>query len=432
MLNDPLKLMTRAFEQHGRISYLPGINSYMISDPEFMRLILLDGENKFIKSPEVMSKIQVAVGNGLSTLNGGEWKRQRRMSNSAFKPRNIAAFEPIFHEHLGEVMHQWEQRLGQRFDIAQEMKRLTLRIVLKGLLSLDVTDRADMLIEHLDVLQDYAVYILWSLFPLPENVPTRRNRQYAESKRVMDEEIYRIIEQRRRDGEAAGKGDLLATYMHAVDDAGSGMGNTQLRHELMNLFLGGHDTTANSIAFTLYLLSRNPGCRERLERELDEVLGGRLPTVEDIPKLHYLECVYNESLRLYPPSSAMSRRTLEPIEYEGYEIPAGADLLLSQWAMHRDPTLWENPDVFDPDRFTPERSANRHKFAFVPFGAGPRICIGAKLARMEASMILAALLQKYRFESPPGYKLKLQSRLFVNAVPGVFLRLQKREVSEKM
>ena len=425
MLNDPLTLMSRLSRQYGRIVYMPGVDSYMIADPELMRLIVLDSEDNFIKSPKVMGKIQVAVGSGLSTLNGDKWKRQRRMSNTAFTPQSIAGFEPIFHEQIAKTMADWESRIGQNIDVTMEMKRLTLRIVLLGLFSTDVTGRADALIGHLDVLQDYAVYILWSLLPLPEIVPTRRNREYRESKQAMDQEIYRIIGERRRTGNA-GKDDLLATYMSAVTDDGTGMSNTELRHELMNLFLGGHDTTANSIAFTLYFLSKFPEIRDRLEQELEEVLGGRMPTVKDIPQLSYLQCVYNEALRLYPPSFAMSRTTVQPIEFEGYVIPAGANLLLSLWSMHRDPELWEDPERLDPERFTPERSAGRHKFAFIPFGAGPRICIGAKLARMEANMILASMLQKFRFEGRPGYTPTLLTRLFVTAEPGVSLRLEHR------
>ncbi|EAU67465.1 cytochrome P450 4A5 [Stigmatella aurantiaca DW4/3-1] len=374
-----------------------------------------------------MKKLSPAIGAGLSTLSGDPWKRQRRMANPAFSRASIATFEGIMQKAIAEAIVEWEARAGETIDVTGEMKRLTLRIVLLCLFSTDVSSRADEIIENLDVLQRYSVHLLWSMMPLPEFIPTRKNREYQKARGTLDSIIYGIIAERRKSGNHDRK-DLLAMYMSAVDEeTGEGMSDEQLRHELMNLFLAGHDTTANGLAFTFYLLSKHPEALKRVDEERDAVLGnGRMVTNEDLPQLNYARWSFEEALRIYPPTFAMSRTSVRELKHNDYVIPAGSNIFVCQWALHRNPRLWPNPDHFEPERFSPERSEGRHRFAYLPFGAGPRICIGAHLARTEAQMIIAMLLQRFRLNSEPGYEPRLVARLFVTAEPGISMRLSRR------
>ncbi|HYO70293.1 MAG TPA: cytochrome P450, partial [Archangium sp.] len=347
MLRNPLPLITRLTRDYGDVVYMPGVDTYLVSEPELVKIMLLDAEEYFTKSPKVMKKLSPAIGAGLSTLSGDTWKRQRRMANPAFSRASIVTFEGIMQKAISEAIADWDGRVGQTLDVTGEMKRLTLRIVLMCLFSADISSRADEIIENLDILQRYSVHLLWSMMPLPEFIPTRRNREYQKARAALDGIIYGIIGERRKNGNHDRK-DLLAMYMSAVDEeTGEGMSNEQLRNELMNLFLAGHDTTANGLAFTFYLLSRHPEALKRVDEERDAVLGSRMVTNEDLPQLNYARWSFEESLRIYPPTFAMSRTSIRELRHKEYVIPAGSNIFVCQWALHRNPRLWEDPERFD-------------------------------------------------------------------------------------
>ncbi len=255
-------------------------------------------------------------------------------------------------------------------------------------------------------------------------IPTPRNLAFKRARAELDRVVYDIIASRRR--RHAPKGDLLDMLLAAREQgSGEGMTDRQLRDEVMTLLLAGHETTATTLTWTWYLLSKHPGAARKLRAELDVVLGGRLPGVGDLPALEYTQRVVRESMRLYPPVWVISRTAIEEDEIGGYTIPAGSILLLSQYAMHRHPDFWENPEGFDPDRFSPERSEGRHRYAYFPFGGGPRLCIGANLAMLETELILAILAQRYRLELLPGHPVEPEPLITLRPRYGMKMMLSR-------
>jgi cytochrome P450 len=429
MLRDPLALFTATARDHGKIAYLRGLDTYMIGDLNFIRTILVDREGeeaRFIKSPKVMEKISVAVGNGMSTLNGARWKRQRSLANPSFSMGRLATYGPVIERLCSDLIQRWSSPQGTVVDATTELKKVMFNIAMNTLFSANYAGRVDEIVKHLEVLQDYAVYRLWSLMPLPPSVPTPRNLRYRRSRRAIEQIVSDLIAHQR----AAGVEDsdtLLASYIRACDDPECpDMTEQQLQEEVLNLFLANHDTTANSIAFTVYFLARHPEVVDRVRNELETVLGGRDPSFEDLENLPYLSAVYKESLRLYPPSFAMSRTTACDVDYDGYHFPKGSNLLISQWTLHRDPDLWDQPDSFRPDRFLPEQAAALDKFQYLPFGAGPRICIGVKMATSEACMMLARIVRHLDFTYPLDTPPRLSTKLFVTARPGIQIAFKPR------
>lgn len=426
MLKDPLGTTSQIVEQCGNIAFLPSIGSYIISDAEFIEEMLTINERAFSKSAETMDKISPAIGRGLSTLIGDEWKRQRRLANPAFNKRSVASFVELFHECIDEMFDAWDRAGATEVDITKEMKKLTLRIVIKCLFSTDIAGFSDEVTMALEVLQEFSILKLWS----PASIDRLQQEEYEQAKTNIDSIIYGIIAARRADPSQE-RQDLLAMYMAAYyEDTGKGMSDEQLRHEVMNLFLAGHETTANGVAFAFYLLAKHPPEQQKIMAEVDYVLGASKGSSEQLKQLDLTARVFKESLRLYPSSWGMSRVALEPYHFKGYFFPAGADIIVAQWGLHRCATYWQNPLVFDPDRFLPERIKDVHKYAYLPFGAGARKCIGFLLAESEGQTILARVVQRYRLELSEHTVVSLKARLFMTSEPGVLLNIYRRHTGE--
>jgi cytochrome P450 len=308
------------------------------------------------------------------------------------------------------------------------MMRLTLAVVGKTLFDADVESDADEVGAALAEVMSLFGYLMLPFSELLEKLPLPPRRRFERARARLDAVIYRIVEERRREGRD--RGDLLSTLLHAVDEEGdrTGMTDEQLRDELMTIFLAGHETTANALAWTWYLLSQNPEVEARLHAELDEVLNGRLPTAEDFPRLRYAEMVVAESMRLYPPAWAVGRLALEDHEVGGYLIPRGSLVLVSQYVMHRDPRFWPEPERFDPGRWTPEAKAARPQFSYFPFGGGPRRCVGEGFAWMEAVLILATLARRWRLRLAPGAAVRTEPRITLRpGKGGMRMRAASRE-----
>ncbi len=266
-----------------------------------------------------------------------------------------------------------------------------------------------------------------ALLKLSAWVPTPRNLAMNRAVKQIDELLYRIITKRRA---SEPRDDLLGTLLAAQDDEGARMSDEQLRDEAITLSLAGHETTALALAHTLYLLSKHPDVERRLHAEIASVLGGRLPTAADVRALPYTECVLKETMRLYPPAWTTGREVAEEVEIGGYVIPKGAQILASQWVVHRDPRWFPNPEGFDPDRWAPDRARDLPRFAYFPFGGGPRVCIGNHFAMMEATLILAILVQRFRIELHPGQRLALRPTATLRqAGPGLRVRVVERAAS---
>ncbi|MDQ3280022.1 MAG: cytochrome P450 [Acidobacteriota bacterium] len=401
MQHDPLRFLTRVSNAYGDTVHfrIARAHLYFFRHPEHVRDVLVTRNASFLKGL-ALQRTKIVLGEGLLTSEGELHKRQRRLAQPAFHRERI--------QHYGEVMvekglvarDRW--RDGEELDIAHEMMRLTLAVVAKTLFDADVEESADEIGAALTELILMFPVLLNPLAPLILRMPFMPQvRRFRSALAQLDRVIYGIIEERRRAG--VDRGDLLSMLLLATDVEGdnTGMSDLQLRDETMTIFLAGHETTANALAWTWYALARNPHVERELHRELDEVLGNRPPTPADYPNLRYTEMVLAESMRIFPPAWGIGRYAHEEVEIGGYHLPKEALVVVSQWVTHRDPRFWPDPEKFDPLRFAPDAKAQRPRMSYFPFGAGPRICIGEGFAWMEGVLLLATIAQKWRFEKGP-------------------------------
>jgi cytochrome P450 len=315
---------------------------------------------------------------------------------------------------------------GRPVDIAHEMTRLTLVIAGKTLFDADVEREASEVGDALTAMMILFERVTNPFAAFLEKLPLPSNLRFQRAKQKLDEIIYRIITERRRSGED--RGDLLSMLLMAQDTEGDGgrMTDEQVRDEAMTLFLAGHETTANALAWTWYLLSQHPEVEAKLHAELDAALRGRVPTYEDLPRLKYAEMVLAEAMRLYPPAWIVGRRVLVDHEIGGYLIPAKSLVLMSQYVIQRDPRWFPNPDKFDPERWTPEAKEARPKFSYFPFGGGTRVCIGEAFAWTEGVLVIAALAQQWRMKLAPGVTVAPQPMITLRPRGGIPMQLERR------
>jgi cytochrome P450 len=309
-----------------------------------------------------------------------------------------------------EMLAAWPD--GEVRDIHQEMMRLTMRIVAKVLFSVEVSEDAQKVAAALNVLMGHTSGFRMIMPPLLRHLPLPALVRVRRAVRELDEIVNRIIRQRRASGEDTG--DLLSMLMAARDEDGSAMTDRQLRDEIMTFLLAGHETTAVSLSWTWYLLSQHPEVAQKLRQELNNVLGGRTPQLEDLARLPYTDRVVKESMRLYPPAWSLARSVAKETDIAGYRVPVGANVVMSPWIMHRDPRFFDRPEQFDPDRWAEQSTQQLPRFAYFPFGGGPRFCIGASFAVMEANLLLAAIAQRFQLRLVPGHPIAPQ--------PGITLR----------
>lgn len=387
---DPLQFLTELTRTYGDIAFVRFLvwPVYVINHPDFIKQVLQEHHRNYNKDNFDYRLLRPLLGKGLLTNDGASWLHQRRLIQPTFHRQRLAAFGSLMTEATLAMLERWERCAGRGevFDVAAEMMLLTLRIIGQALFSLDLSDDANAVGQAITTANDY----LRAPFP-PLFVPTPRNRRLQTALRRLDALVYDLITTRRQSQQDTP--DLLSVLLAVRDEeTGQGMNDRQIRDEVITLLLAGHETTAVALCWTWYLLAQHQECEQRLHA----VLGGRLPTVEDLPNLPYSRMVLEESLRLYPPAWSFSRNALADDELGGYHIPAGSTVLLCPYTTHRHPAFWEQPEVFDPLRFTPECVAARPHYAYFPFGGGPRLCIGSAFAMMEAQLILATVAQRYR------------------------------------
>ena len=367
----------------------------LVNHPDLIREVLVTQHRSFHKSL-VLQRTKIILGEGLLTSEDELHLRQRRLAQPAFHRDRIARYADVMVQRAAAMRASWQD--GAIVDMHHEMMRLTLEVVAKTLFDADMEGEQDeigaaltSLIELFPLLMN-PMSTIWQKLPVPSTFRFRR------AIKRLDRTIYGIIDERRASGED--RGDLLSMLLLAqdVEGDGGGMSDLQLRDEAMTLFLAGHETTANALAWTFYLLAQHADVARELRRVVDEVVGDRLPTAADYPRLQYVEQVLAESMRLYPPAWAVSRLALEDVRIGEWDVPRRAVVAMSQAVMHRDARFWPEPERFDPSRFTAEAKAARPKYAYFPFGAGPRICIGEGFAWMEGVLILATLAQKWEME----------------------------------
>jgi len=381
--------------------------------PDHVKRVLQENHRNYDKNFPNMKAARELFGNGLFTSDGESWLRQRRLMQPSFHHKRLTGFGRLMSEATATMLERWQRTApgDTPLDISVEMTRLTLRIAGLSLFSLDLSNEADMLGRTFTTLGP--LISKYANLPLPPLwVPTPRNRRLLTGLNTLNTVVYAIIEERRKQPVATNTGDLLGMLLSAQDEETSeGMSDQQLRDEVLTLLLAGHETTAAALTWTWYLLSQHPEVECRLHTELDTVLGGRLPAVEQLDALPYTRMVIQEALRLYPPAFGFTRFAVTEDEIGGYPIPAKSVMFLSANCTHRHPVFWEEPEVFDPERFTPERSADRPRFAYFPFGGGPRQCIGNAFALMEAQLVLATVAQRYTLRLIPRHPVEPQVRL---------------------
>jgi cytochrome P450 len=400
---NPIAVFVDVARSFGDVAYLKigPRRGYLVTHPDHIRHVLQDNARNYHKSP-LYDKLRVSLGNGLLTSEDGYWLRQRRMAQPAFHRQRIEALASVMAEAANETAARWEPiaARGEPIDISDEMMRLTQAIVLRTLLGADLGPFAGELDRAWAIVNQHIGTNFWSL-GLLERWPTPKNRRFRRALDVLDRAVFHIINERRRAG--CESNDLLSMLLFARDEeTGQAMTDRQLRDEVMTILLAGHETTSLALAWTWYLLSQHPDAQRRLENELDSVLGGRLPAYNDLGSLPYTRMVIEEALRLYPPAWGFSRQAIGSDEIGGFHLPRGWLVFLIPFVMHRHRAYWEEPESFDPERFAPERSSARPKFVYLPFGAGPRQCIGNQFAMIEAQLALATLAQRYRLALVPG------------------------------
>jgi cytochrome P450 len=419
---DPLSVFTRWAREFGDVFYYRAgwIDVYFLNHPDLIESVLVSQAQNFAKD-KVIQNSRWFLGDGLLTSEGAPWLRQRRLCQPAFHRERLASYAQTMSAYAEELLATWSD--GETRDIHQEMMQLTMRIVAKVLFSVEVRGDTERVAAALNVLMRHTSGGRMILppglryLPLPALVRVRR------AVRELDEIVSGIIRQRREGGQSTG--DLLSMLIESRDEDGSGMTDRQLRDEIMTFLLAGHETTAVSLSWTWHLLSQHPGAGEKLRQELNTVLRGRAPQFEDLPHLPCSERVVKESMRLYPPAWSLARTAAKNMEIAGYWLPAGANVVMSPWIMHRDPRFFAAPEQFNPDRWSVEAAQRLPRFAYFPFGGGPRLCIGASFAMMEATLLLAAIAQRYRFDLVPGHTVAALPSITLRPRHGMRMRLRR-------
>lgn len=422
---DPLRFLGDLAREHGDVVCfrLGPQEVFLINDPEMIRAVLVTEDRRFSKGPGIRV-IGRLLGQGLLTSEGDFHRRQRRLAQPAFHRQRIAGYAQTMSEYAREWQTRWDD--GESLDVAREMGGLTLRIAAKTLFDSEVVEEIRDVSEALtESLRLYTLATLPFAARLEPFLPFL-TRRFHTARARLDGVVYRMIAQRRASGED--RGDLLSMLLLACDAEGGGgaMTDLQLRDEAMTLLLAGHETTANALAWTWYLLSQNGEAEARLHAEVDKVLRGRAPTVDDVPHLPYTRMVVSEAMRCYPPAWLIARRALEDCPLGAFTVPAGVLVLMSQWVTHHDPRYYPEPFRFDPERWTPERAATRPKFAYYPFGGGSRVCIGEQFAWMEGVLVLAALASHWQFRPVPGHRVMPQPVITLRPRYGIQMTAHRR------
>jgi cytochrome P450 len=402
-----------------------GKRIYFVNDAELVKRILLDNVANYPKSVTYRNNLRPFLGDGLLISEGDFWKRQRRLAQPAFHLRRLKALAGAIAQASERMTRGWVH--GMVIDAMAAMNAVTMEIVAATLFGADVSGDITEVAEAMTVLQEETGHVrLTAFFDLPEWMVRPRGKRFSAAVATLDRIVERIIAERRNSGET--RDDLLSMLLEARDEeTGEGMTDRQLRDELVTLFLAGHETTAIALTWTFHLLGQTPRAEAILHAEVDEVLGERLaPTFDDLERLPYARMVAEEALRLYPPAYVFSRRSLAEDQLGPFRVPANAHIVISPYALHRRPDYWPEPDSFWPERFAPGARTDRPKLAYLPFGGGPRICIGNSFAMMEHAIVLATAVRHWRLEGIPGIEVRTEPRITLRPRGGLPMRLMRR------
>jgi cytochrome P450 len=399
------------------------VSVVMVSNPDAIESILVRNAANFRKSRDYAA-IRSFLGNGLLTSEGTFWQSQRQLIQPAFRHENITLYAQIISDSATKMMSGWKD--GEVRDIHHEMSSLTLEVVAKSLFGSTVEHDSRFIGTEIAAVMERFMSQAALSFLLPERMPLPKGPRLLRSLRRLNKVIQSIISDRR--AHPIEGTDLLQTLLAAEDEHGTRMPDEQLRDEIMTLFMAGHETTANALCWTWYLLAQNPSAQQKLHEELDSVLLGTPPTLADLPRLPYTEMAVKESMRLYPPAWGIGRQAIEDFEINGYRIPAGTNVFIMQWLTHRDERFFPEPERFEPERWRddPIRRGMLPRFAYFPFGGGPRVCIGAGFAMMEATLLLAMIAQRYSLSLKADTKVTPFFSITLRPKNGLAMQLRRR------
>ena len=404
-LRDVLGYYTRCKRDLGDIVELSmaGWQTFLLSHPDYIESVLVTQHRKFTKHRFFWRHVRSIFGQGLLTSEGQQWVQQRKLIQPAFHRDRINGYGAVMVDLTEKMLASW--RDGQTRDIHADMMRVTREIVVRTLFGGDVSDEDATAVNNAfnTTIEQIAVRFRRP-FKIPDWVPLPENLKYTRAIRELDRLIYGFIRERR--ASPTDGNDLLSMLVAARDESGQAMSDEQIRDEAITLFLAGHETTAIALSWTWYLLSQNPEAREKVEAEADAVLQGRAPSVDDMPRLDYTNRVVLESMRLYPPAYGFGREAIEDVEIGGYRIPKGSTVHMFPWIVHRDERWYPDPLRFDPDRWKNDFAKTLPAFAYLPFGGGPRRCIGTSFAMMEAVLLVAAIARKFTLTLADGHKVE--------------------------
>jgi cytochrome P450 len=437
---DPPGFLLQLAQNYGGMTHfqLLHYHTYLLADSDYVREVLVTQADKFEKAALDRQILGQFLGNGLVTSEGAFHARQRRLAQPAFHMKRIRAYADVMVEYTDHLLADWQD--GQRRDVAEDMMRLTMHIVSRTLFDADaVTETEDTAVTVGRAIHDLQAVSNGDYrrgFMLPSWLPTAGNRKRQRAIADYSRTIERIIAERRATavhGEIADNGDLLSMLMLARDEDGGFMDDRQLGDEVATLFAAGHETTSNALSWTWYLLSQNLNAEAKLHEELDGVLHGRTPTLDDLPQLPYTLQVIKEAMRLYPPAWILNGRTpLTDVEIGGYTIPQGNTIFIAPYVMHRLPYHFPNPEQFSPERWTPEMEKALPKYAYMPFGGGPRVCIGNSFAMMEAQLILATMAQRYRLRLVEGTAVQPDALITMSPAGGLPMIVEARQPKQRI
>ena len=424
---DMLYHLTGMHTTHGDnvMVIIGGSQQLITASPGLIRDVLVTKAHAFCKDNDYKDRkrgLARFLGNGLLTSDGEFWKRQRKLVSPALHAKRIEAYANTMVRYAQERIATW--RDGEQRDIAREMNGITMRIVGKTMFNVEVRNDIESVHGAMQAIQN--AMISAQLMPVPTWIPTPTELRARQASKTLDEFIYRTVQAWRASGED--KGDLLSMLLLARDDDGNPMTDEQARDEIATLFLAGHETTANALNWAWMLLAQHPHVAEKLHAELDSVLAGNAPTLADLKRLPYTEQVVKETLRLYPPAYTISRQATQEVEAGGYPIPEGTVITINIYNLHRNPKYWDAPDDFIPERFAKGEDSLTHRYAYLPFGGGARVCIGNSFAMMEAQLLLATIAQRFSLHLSEGQKVEVYPAITLNPKGGLPMNVKARAV----
>lgn len=424
---DSLNFTTRNLKDVGDFYYSNMMMRpyYITSNPEAINHVLVNNQKNYIKSP-AYQQLKMVIGNGLVTSEGDFWRKQRRLAQPAFYKKNLVELYKVMQEGVKSFQNELVQDIQKNdtIDLSEQMSKITADIVCRTLFTTNDAGDDKMIYQAISASQEFVVFCMQNPHLVPFSYINGKRRNFYKNKAILDKKIFSLIEERRQT--KAETPDLLNMLMNIQDaDTGEVMSNQQLRDEVMTMYIAGQETSANALSWTLYLLAKHPEVMERLRAEVQFVLGNNpTPSFHELMRLQYTKQVLDESMRLYPPVWSLGRQSLEKDTILGYEIPKGAIVFISNYTLQRDPRYWKNPDAFNPDRFHPDNQSPQLRLHYLPFGAGPRMCIGKHFAMMEMQLILSVLVNNFNFELIPDQEIIPQALVTLKPKHGIKMRLK--------